>query len=106
MAELRSDRCHVPPGGEASIGSVRELESERRKREVQRLDPKAPDDPAASRRSAEEVISQRLYSIILAVHAAEQQLADDPVRLAAILALIRTQSVASLEELRRLSTLP
>jgi hypothetical protein len=57
------------------------------------------------RRQGEEKLSQRLYSIILAVHAAENSLLKDPARLSAILELIHNQSAASLEDLRRLGAL-
>lgn len=57
------------------------------------------------RRETEDVLSQRLFSIILAVHAAETSLIESPKRLSAILELIHTQSAASLEDIRRLGAL-
>ncbi|MGE5602758.1 MAG: histidine kinase [Nitrososphaerales archaeon] len=63
------------------------------------------DDRERARRMTEDVIAQRLFSIILAAHAAETSLEKDPARLEAILELIRTQSAASLEDLRQLSAL-
>jgi signal transduction histidine kinase len=63
------------------------------------------DDRERARRATEDSLSQRLFSIILAVHAAEASLDKDPDRLEATLELIRTQSAASLEDLRRLTGL-
>lgn len=63
------------------------------------------NDDHGQRRSTEETLSQRLFAIILAVHAAEANLGADPIRLAAILELIHAQSTASLEDLRRLGAL-
>ena len=63
------------------------------------------EDRGHLRRVAEDVISQRLFSILLAAYAAETRLLEDPVQLAEVLELIRTQSAASLEDLRRLAAL-
>ena len=60
----------------------------------------------ALRRVGDDEIAQRLFSIILAVRAAENSLVKNPARLTAILELIHTQSAASLETLRRINALP
>ncbi len=61
--------------------------------------------PEHSLRATEEMLAQRLYSILLAAHAAEANLARRPDRLAATLELIRLRSIASLEDIRHLATL-
>jgi hypothetical protein len=53
------------------------------------------DDGERSRRATEDLLSQRLFSIVLAVHAAEVSLAENPARLGKILELIQVQSAAS-----------
>lgn len=63
------------------------------------------DDRSRLRRQHQEELSQRLYSIILAVHAAENIVGDHPGLMSAILELIHTQSAASLEDVRRLRAL-
>jgi hypothetical protein len=56
-------------------------------------------------RTTEEVISQRIYSIVLAIHAAERSLTQNPSHLPKILDLIHTQAEACLEDIRRLASL-
>jgi signal transduction histidine kinase len=57
------------------------------------------------RREGQDRLSQRLFSIILAVHAAENNVDKNPDLLPAILSLIHTQSAASLDDLRSLGAL-
>jgi hypothetical protein len=82
--------------------SERKLEARKGQKSRTRIE---PDDHERLRRAGEEMISQHLYSIILAIHTAEASLVKNPGRLPAILGLIHTQSEACLDELRRLATL-
>ncbi len=79
----------------------------RKEVELSKSTPKAGGEtgPEHSLRATEEMLAQRLYSILLAVHSAEANLARRPDRLAATLELIRLQSIASLQDIRHLATL-
>jgi hypothetical protein len=72
---------------------------------------RTPGEPAKCdhlsrlRREAEDQLSQRLFSIILAVHAAQNSADENPGLLPAILTLIKAESAASLEDVRHLAAL-
>ena len=80
-------------------------EAEESEREAGRIGRPRADELPRARRVIEDILSQRLFAIILAVHAAENGLGGNRERVAAMLELIHNESVASLEDLRRLGAL-